>query len=115
MTVKLSGQEVAAKLSAAFSAVEVSDDNLAVRIKGEDLLKVAAYLKNRPDLAFNHLIDITAVDCYAYFEVVYRFTSLAYNQSLVLKVRCDDRTNPTLPRYSVCGAALISWSARSSI
>ena len=97
MTVKLSGQEMAARLSAEFPALEIESDDLSVRIKSSDLLKLVDYLKNNPAFAFHLLIDITAVDYFDYFEVVYRFTSLAHNQNLVLKVRCDDRNNPVLP------------------
>ena len=68
-----------------------------VTIKGEQLVKVAEYLKNAPELAFNYLTDITAVDYFEYFEVVYRLTSMQQNRSLVLKVRCDGRANPSVP------------------
>jgi len=101
MTVALSGKEIAKKLEKKFpeSIVESGDDSLVV--KGESLRGVAAFLKDTPDLAFNYLAAVTAVDYYDYFEVVYRLTSMEHNHSLVLKTRCYQRDNPVLP--SVAG------------
>jgi len=61
------------------------------------LLSVATFLKDTPGLDFNYLAAITAVDYYDYFEVVYQLTSLEHNHSLVVKARCYERDNPTLP------------------
>ncbi len=97
MTVALSGREIANKLEQKFpgSIVESSEDSLLV--KGEFLLGIAAFLKTTPDLDFDYLNNITAVDYYDYFEVVYQLTSLKQNHSLILKTRCHGRDNPTLP------------------
>jgi len=40
---------------------------------------------------------IAAPCWFDYFEVVYQFTSFEHNHSLVVKARCYDRENPTLP------------------
>ncbi len=97
MTVSLSGNEVARKLRGRFPQAisEASDE--AILVKSESLLEVAEYLKNTPELDFDYLTHITAVDYYDYFEVVYQFTSLRHNHSLVLKTRCDDHENAALP------------------
>jgi len=97
MTVALSGQEIADKLDKQFPGgiVESSQDSLVVN--SEFLLMVATFLKDTPDLDFNYLTAITAVDYYDYFEVVYRLTSMENNHSLVVKTRCYQRANPTLP------------------
>jgi len=97
MTVALSGQEIADKLDKQFPGgiVESSQDSLVVN--SEFLLMVATFLKDTPDLDFNYLTAITAVDYYDYFEVVYRLTSMEHNHSLVVKTRCYERANPTLP------------------
>jgi NADH-quinone oxidoreductase subunit C len=97
MTVKLSGQEAAARIAVKYPDAVIGCDTLAVTLKSDYLLKVAEYLKDSPELSFNHLIDIAAVDYYDNFEIVYRLTSLQYNQSLVLKVPCHERVNPVLP------------------
>ena len=97
MTVALSGQEIADKLDKQFpgSIAESSQDSLVVN--SEFLLRVATFLKDTPDLDFNYLTAITAVDYYDYFEVVYRLTSMENNHSLVVKTRCYQRVNPILP------------------
>ncbi len=97
MTVALSGQEVSKLISAKFPEAIVESSDLAVVVKSEQLLKVVGYLKNTPDLDFNYLTDLTSVDYYDYFEVVYRLASLGHNTTLVLKVRCYDREKPSVP------------------
>jgi len=97
MTILLSSQETAEKIASRFSEAVSQSGNQTVIIKTEYLLKVADFLKNDPELAFNYLTDLTAVDCHEYFEIVYRLTSLDHNQSLVLKVRCYDRIKPEVP------------------
>jgi NADH-quinone oxidoreductase subunit C len=97
MTAALSGKEIADRLEKQLpgSIVTSSQDSLAV--KSEFLLSAAAFLKDTPGLDFNYLAAITAVDYYDYFEVVYQLTSLEHNHSLVVKTRCYERDNPTLP------------------
>jgi len=97
MTLALSGQEVVAKLEQQFpgSVIESSENNLLV--KSESIFDVAEYLKSSPELDFDYLNYIAAVDYYNYFELVYQFTSMKHNHSLVLKTRCYDRENPAVP------------------
>jgi len=97
MTVSLSGWEIAKQITKQFpDAVSKATDH-AVLVKGESLFEVAEYLKNAPELDCDYLTNITAVDYYDYFEVIYQLTSLGHNHSLVLKTRCYNRDNPTLP------------------
>ena len=97
MTVALSGKETASKIAEQFpgSIVTSSDDYLEV--KSEFLLPVATFLKTVPDLSFDYLTSITAVDYYAHFELIYQLTSLEYNHSLVLKTCCYNRDEPVVP------------------
>jgi len=97
MTAALSGLEVAKLIQAKFPDALVETQDQAVFVKAEQLLKVAEYLKNSPELAFNYLIDMTSVDYYDYFEVVYRLTSMLQNCSLTFKVRVYGRENPAVP------------------
>jgi NADH-quinone oxidoreductase subunit C len=60
-------------------------------------LPVAFFLKTTPGLDFNYLSYITTVDYQSYFEVVYHLVSLEHNQSLLMRVRCTTRDNPTVP------------------
>ncbi len=95
--IALSGKEIAGKLEEQLpgSIVESSENNIVV--KSESLLEIASFLKTAPDLAFDYLSSITAVDYYDYLEVVYHLTSLGHNHSLVVKTRSYDRDNPVLP------------------
>ena len=97
MTVVLSGQESGSRIAARFPASVVETTPEAVLISAESLVDVAGFLKSDAALAFSLLVDITAVDYWDYFELVYRLTSLQHNHSLVLKVRCADRLAPSVP------------------
>ena len=89
MTVALAGIEIAGVLDKEIPGSVVDSDNINIVIKSESLLKVAAFLKDRPNYNFNFLSSITAVDYSTYFELVYHLVSMKHNHSLVLKVKID--------------------------
>jgi NADH-quinone oxidoreductase subunit C len=97
MTLALSGKEVASQLEEKFpgSILESSQDCLVV--KKDSLPDIASFLKDTPGLDFDYLNCITAIDYYQYFEVAYQLSSLKHNHSLLVKARCYDRDNPSLP------------------
>lgn len=97
MTVALEGKEVAAKLEQQFpgSIIESSGDCLLVQ--SESIPDIFNHLKADPELAFDYLNHISAVDYYDYFELVYHLTSLTHNHSVTVKTRCYDRENPAVP------------------
>ncbi|MBI4285425.1 MAG: NADH-quinone oxidoreductase subunit C [Chloroflexi bacterium] len=97
MTVALSGKEIAARLAKQFPGSIIEATGNTILVKADSLPEVAAFLKNAPDLSFDYLVSLTAVDYWDYFEVVYRLTSIPRNHSLVLKVRCQGRANLHLP------------------
>jgi NADH-quinone oxidoreductase subunit C len=97
MTVSLSGNEVAKQITRQFPEAVSETSNEAILVKSESIFDVADYLKSSPELDFDYLNYITAVDYYDYFEVVYQLTSMKHNHSLVLKTRCYDRDNPVVP------------------
>jgi len=54
-------------------------------LRGDVILEIARLLKEDPDLQFNFLMDMTAVDYLGRkprFEVVYHFLSLPFNRRL---------------------------------
>jgi len=60
-----------------------------VVVQREDALEVLRELRDRPEFAFNFLIDVTAVDYLGRtprFEVVYHLFSLPKNQRLRVKI-----------------------------
>lgn len=97
MTVALPGKDIAGKIEEKLpgSLEDTGDDYLLV--KSESLPAVAEYLKNETSLDFDYFNFVTAVDYYSYFELVYRLDSVKHNHSIVLKARCYDRDNPTVP------------------
>ena len=97
MTVTLSGQEIAEKIGEHFPDSVVEKSETSVVIKPESLFDVAEYLKNESGLEFDYLNYISAVDYLDYLELVYQFTSLEHNHSIVLKTRCYGRDNPVVP------------------
>ena len=70
-------------------------------IQAASLLEVAQFLKATPELDFNFLMDLTAVDYLFFaggriqkpsrFEVVYHFFSLKYNHRIRIKVPVDEK------------------------
>jgi NADH-quinone oxidoreductase subunit C len=76
------------------------DDTVIIRPAA--LKTVAKFLKTSPDLDFDYLMDLTAVDYLFFaggriqkpfrFEVVYHFYSLSKNHRFRLKVAVDEKT-----------------------
>ena len=97
MTVALSGKEIAGKLEQQFPGSIVESSETSLLVKSEFLLELASFFRTAPDLDFDYLTSITSVDYYDFFEVIYLLTSLWHNHSLILKTRCYNRDNPTLP------------------
>jgi NADH-quinone oxidoreductase subunit C len=70
-------------------------------ITSDLLLSIAQFLKDTPELDFDFLMDLTAVDYLFFaggkiqkkfrFEVVYHFYSLKYNHRLRVKVLVDEK------------------------
>jgi len=76
-------------------------DELTVTVTVDVLVRVCEFLKTDPELAFDMLIDLTAVDMYrpeARFEVVYLLYSLKNTRYLRLKVTVEEEraTVPTV-------------------
>ncbi len=51
-------------------------------------------LKTLPDLSFDYLISLTAIDWKDHYMMVYHLTSTAYRHTVVVKFRIDNRENP---------------------
>ena len=62
MTVSLSGSEVAKQITERFPEAVSEINDQAVLVKNESLFEVVQYLKSSPELNFNYLSNITAVD-----------------------------------------------------
>ncbi|MBI4333511.1 MAG: NADH-quinone oxidoreductase subunit C [Chloroflexi bacterium] len=97
MTKKLSGQTLAKQIQERFPNSVAASDETSVVVNAPALLDVARYLKETPELAFDYLTCVTGLDYFDYLEVAYNLTSLQHNHSLLLKARCHDTENPSVP------------------
>ena len=66
-------------------------DEITIIVKSGDILEIAAFLRDTPELLYRHLSDITCVDCLnlgterGRFAVVYQFYSFKYGDRIRLK------------------------------
>ena len=97
MTKPLIVKEVAEKIGGQLSGTIVGYDEYAILIKNEALLEVCRFLNQTAGLDFDYLVNLTGVDYLDYLEVVYHLASLKHNHMLILKTRCYDREQPTVP------------------
>jgi NADH-quinone oxidoreductase subunit C len=97
MTVASSGKEVAARLEQQFISDIIESNDRFILVKKEAVHDIISYLKIDPELDFNFLNYVTAVDYLDYFEVVYQLTSLKHNHDIVIKTRCYGRENLSVP------------------
>ena len=97
MTLALPVTELVAELEAKFPGCLVESSGNTIVVKPESVFQIASFLKTTPGFDFDYLNYVTAVDYNTYFEVVYNLISLKHNHGLILKTRCTDRENPTVP------------------
>jgi NADH-quinone oxidoreductase subunit C len=97
MTVALSGKDIAARIEEKLPGSLEDSGVDYLLVKPDSLVAVAEYLKNTDSLKFDYFNFVTAVDYYSYFELIYRLESVEHNHSIVIKVRCYDRDNSTVP------------------
>ena len=93
----LIGSEVAAKIGGQLPGAVVEYNDTAVLVKSESTFEVCRFLNQTAGLDFDYLVNLTGVDYLDYLEVVYHLASMKHNHSLVLKTRCYDREQPTIP------------------
>lgn len=97
MTVCLNSSEVAKKIDEAIPGAIAIADGMTVIANSQSLYQVAEFLKDSSGFEFDYLANLTAVDYIDYLEIVYHLVSLKHNHSLVLKTRCYERENPSIP------------------
>ena len=89
-------QRLREQFGEALRDVKVWRNETTVVLSPQDLVRVCRFLRDDPDLAFDLLSDVTAVDRLQLpqssprFEVVYNLYSLQHRRRLRLKVRVDD-------------------------
>jgi NADH-quinone oxidoreductase subunit C len=71
-----------------------------ILVPGDQLHTVCEQLKNDPELRFDYLISLTAVDWNDHFMMVYHMTSTVHRHMLVVKTRIDNREDPVIDTVS---------------
>tara|TARA_B100001115_G_C15821364_1_gene408402 strand:- start:939 stop:1385 length:447 start_codon:yes stop_codon:yes gene_type:complete len=97
MTKELTGNEIKLLIDEKFQdlVVEIGEDNISLKNDKSKLLDFFESLKD--EKKFNLLSSVTSVDYMSKFVVVYHFTSIEKNESLVLKLPCgESRSEPSV-------------------
>jgi len=92
------GAMIADALPGAVTGHSVVLGELTITARADDIVKVAAFLRDDPRCQFWSFIDVTAVDWPARerrFDVVYHFLSPKQNRRIRVKVETDE--NSTVP------------------
>ena len=97
MTTVVSGLDIAHRIEQQFPDAVVDAAPEAATVQAARLVEVCTFLRDEPELRFEFLSSLTAVDRLEYFEVVYHLTSIRLNMMTALKVRIEDRENPRAP------------------
>ena len=97
MTKELTGNEIKSTLNDKYHHLvnSIENDHIVLKNDKEKLLSFFEDLKN--EKKFNLLSSVTSVDYLSKFVVVYHFTSIEKNESLVIKIPCgESRTEPSV-------------------
>lgn len=73
---------------------------LNITVQSEQLHSLMIQLKSNPDTNFDYLYCLSGVDWGKELGVVYHLESTTHRHQLVVKVKTEDRENPTF--YTVC-------------
>jgi NADH-quinone oxidoreductase subunit C/D len=101
----LAVEKLHAKYPSAITAQGQFRDEMTLVIRSQDLVGVAQFLRDDPELRFDHLANLTSVDWSKYpacnskerFTAIYHLLSTASGQRLTLKVPAPGGDNPALP------------------
>ena len=99
--VALSGEHLRQRLSELSPPPVEDTDGGAVWVHPERVGDVARFLRDAPDLDFQFLNSISAIDFVDHFQVVYHLTSLSREHTGVVRTRLYGRDDLALP--SLCG------------
>lgn len=84
------------ELKQKFPGIE-TDEKLTVTVPVQDLLALMRELKENPEYDYNFLSNLTAVDYPENFTIVYNLVSFSHGNDLMVKVKAEDKENPTVP------------------
>ena len=93
----VSVEKLAQRLQSAVRDSVEEWDRVAVWVRPGAVEGVAHFLRDDPELDFQFLNAISAVDFIEYFEVIYHLTSLRHQHTAVIKTRVFGRQELSLP------------------
>ncbi len=106
------GDQIGAALPEEVLDAGVDHDELTLRVRRADIVKVLSFLRSDQNCQFTQLMDVTAVDYperEERFEVVYHLLSPKHNQRIRVKLATDETT----PVPSVVGVfSSAEWNER---
>ena len=79
-------------------------------VRAEDVVEVCAFLKETPELGFDYLMSLTAVDWPEHMDVVYHLYSIPHKRYATLKVKLG-REKPVIRSVSSVWMAA-NWQER---
>ena len=94
----MTNEELQHKITSLNSNVEFTEEAsqfLNVSVSKEELHQLCADLKSDNDLSFDYLFCMTGIDYGKELGVIYHLESVKYRHQLVVKVKTEDRENPT--------------------
>jgi NADH-quinone oxidoreductase subunit C len=97
MSRALTGTELAEKVVQRFPGAVVEANEQWATVDAGQLLAVATYLRDDPELDFRYLISVCGVDRLDHFEVVYHLQSLSRNHIATMKTLAPDHQEPQVP------------------
>ena len=93
----ITGLDIAHRIEQTFPGAVEDAVPEAATVAPAQLVNVCSFLRDDPELKFEFLSSLTAVDQLEYFEVVYHLTSIRLNQMTATKVKATNRENPRVP------------------
>lgn len=101
----LAVEKLQAHFPAAVQAISQFRGEATITVRAQDLVAVARFLRDDPELKFDHLANLTSVDWSKYpgytgkerFTTVYHLFSTRSGQRLALKVPAPGGDNPAVP------------------
>ncbi|MFD1294874.1 NADH-quinone oxidoreductase subunit C [Lutibacter holmesii] len=73
---------------------------LNISVKPEDLHKLMSQLKSNSETNFDYLFCVTGMDYGTVLGVIYHLESTTFRHQIVIKVKTEDKENPTLDTVS---------------
>ena len=95
--VAVAAEHLAEKLQQAVSGSVEEWRNAAVWVKPSLISSVCQFLRDDPELDFQYLNSISAVDFIEHFELTYHLTSMQRHHTGLVKTRVFGRENLTVP------------------